>query len=197
MKNLKELRKASGKNQSEIARLLGVTQQTYANYENGRTEASYDTLVKISKVFNLTVDELIDSNTEKTEITSINNKTFELSLNLGENIKYLRKLNNMRQEDICNLFNVARGTFSMWETGKREPDCKTLINLAKLFNVTVDYLIGNDNTIENATVPQYTAQQKNCIDMIMQFDEELLNTAEIYLTGLSGRSDAYVLKKLR
>lgn len=101
---------------------------------------------------------------------------------LSNNIKQLRKKNNIKQEDICNYFNVARGTVSMWETGKREPDVSTLKLLAKYFNVTVDYLIGNEYKITEVQ-PQQTAQQKNCIEMIMQLNQGQLDRVEAYLTA--------------
>lgn len=162
MINLKELRKASGKNQSEIARLLGVTQQTYANYENGRTEASYDTLVRISKVFNLTVDEVI----------SKNGGTDTINANPLVRLIELRNKNNLTQKDIAKITGYQQTLVSKWENGEREPDSKTLIKLAKYFNVTVDYLVGYDGAVEeSAPVPQYTAQQKNCIDEISSLSD--------------------------
>lgn len=103
---------------------------------------------------------------------------------LGEKIKKLRIKNHIKQEDICNYFKVARGTVSMWETNKREPDIATLKKLANYFNVSIDYLVENEtDTTKIQLQPQYTEQQKNCIDMLMQLTQKQLDRVEAYLTA--------------
>ncbi len=111
-------------------------------------------------------------------------------------IKELRKINKKTQKDIAKITGYKQTLISKWENNIREPDIRTLIKLANYFNVSVDYLIGNEVKQEIAFKTQYTEQQKNCIDMILQLDEDLLNTAEIYLSGLSGRSESFKLKKI-
>ena len=59
MKNLKSLRKANGKTQSDIAEYLGCTVQTVANYENGRRNADYETQLKLAEYFGVSLDYLV------------------------------------------------------------------------------------------------------------------------------------------
>lgn len=59
MKNLKALRKANGKTQSDIAEYLGCTVQTVANYENGRRNADYETQLKLAEYFGVSLDYLV------------------------------------------------------------------------------------------------------------------------------------------
>lgn len=59
MKNLKELRAAKGYTQVEVAEMLGVTQQAYANYERGVREADYASLLQLAEIFNVSVDYLL------------------------------------------------------------------------------------------------------------------------------------------
>ena len=63
---------------------------------------------------------------------------------LAEVLKDLRKKAGLTQADFAKHFNIATGTIGMWETGKREPDSKTLIRIAEYFDVSVDYLLGNE-----------------------------------------------------
>lgn len=58
-------------------------------------------------------------------------------------IKQLREEKGISQKALGQMFNVAQNTISNWENGTREPDTATLTRLAKLFNVSVDYLLGN------------------------------------------------------
>ena len=112
-------------------------------------------------------------------------------------IKELRKQINKTQKDLANLTGYRQTLVSKWENNEREPDIATLKKLANYFNVSIDYLVENEtDTTQIQLQPQYTPQQKNCIDMLMQLDEDLLNMAEVYLSGLSGRAETFRLKKI-
>ena len=58
----------------------------------------------------------------------------------------LRNEKGLSQRDIAKIFNISQGTYNNWENSKTEPSIDQLISLANFFNVTVDYLIGNDNS---------------------------------------------------
>ena len=59
---LRELRKAKGYQQKEIAGLLGITPQTYNGYEKGRNEPPIEVLVRISYLFDTPLDILVQRN---------------------------------------------------------------------------------------------------------------------------------------
>ena len=61
-------------------------------------------------------------------------------------IKLLRNAQTpkMSQGQLANLVGVGRTTVTMWENGANEPDNTTLIKLAEIFHVSVEYLLGND-----------------------------------------------------
>lgn len=69
-------------------------------------------------------------------------------LNLGENLKRLRKERNLSQEQLAEMLNVSRQAISKWESNKTYPDIENLILLRNLFNVTLDDLIVNENKTE-------------------------------------------------
>ena len=60
-----------------------------------------------------------------------------------KNLKELRKQNNYSQIQLGELIGFGQHAISSWEKETREPDIKTLIKLANLFNCSVDYLIGH------------------------------------------------------
>ena len=47
----------------------------------------------------------------------------------------------MTQMDVATALNIGRTTVAMWETGESMPRAEKLIQLAKLFNCTVDELL--------------------------------------------------------
>lgn len=57
--NLKTLRKHRGRSQEEVAAVLGIKRTTYSAYENGATEPSLDTLLKITRFFKISVERLL------------------------------------------------------------------------------------------------------------------------------------------
>ena len=59
----------------------------------------------------------------------------------AENIKKLRKDNNMTQEDLSEKLNVSRQTISKWETNVVIPDADNIVSICKLFNITTDELL--------------------------------------------------------
>ena len=60
---------------------------------------------------------------------------------VGENIKNIRKKNNITQEELAEKLNVTRQAVSNWENGKTEPDIKTLSSIAAIFETSTDRLI--------------------------------------------------------
>lgn len=56
---LKELRKEKGLSQSDLAKMLGITQQSYARYELDTSEPCYAMLVCISNIFEVSCDYLL------------------------------------------------------------------------------------------------------------------------------------------
>lgn len=56
----------------------------------------------------------------------------------------LRKETGLTQNDIAAHLGISRQAYANYETGKREPDLKTLVNIANFFGVTVGYLLGEE-----------------------------------------------------
>ena len=56
---IRELRKTKGYQQKEIAKMLGISPQTYNGYERGRNEPPIEVLVRISYLYDLPVDILV------------------------------------------------------------------------------------------------------------------------------------------
>ena len=59
---IKEIRKKSGYTQGSLAKELGVSQQAVSKWENGSAEPSVEVLIKLSEIFNCSIDELVKEN---------------------------------------------------------------------------------------------------------------------------------------
>lgn len=62
-------------------------------------------------------------------------------------IKELRESHNMQQKELASALNIPPSTLSQYETGKREPNIETVTKIAKLFDVTTDYIYGISDTV--------------------------------------------------
>ena len=63
-------------------------------------------------------------------------------------LKELREASGYRsQQAFADAFGVAQSTVGGWEAGKREPNYETTIRLSRFFNVSIDYLLGNENCL--------------------------------------------------
>lgn len=58
-------------------------------------------------------------------------------------LRELRQEKELTQWQLAEILNLSPSTITMYENGRRLPDISTIINIAKYFNVSVDYLIGN------------------------------------------------------
>ena len=63
----------------------------------------------------------------------------------GRIIKELRLEEGISQRELGNRLNVCNQTVSFWESGQREPDLDTLLRIAKYFQVSTDFLLGNED----------------------------------------------------
>ena len=59
-----------------------------------------------------------------------------------ERVKELRIENNLTQKQLADKLQTTNSSVCDWEKGRSQPDLKTLANMAQLFQVSVDYLLG-------------------------------------------------------
>lgn len=56
-------------------------------------------------------------------------------------MKELRIEKGLSQRKLGEAFNVCNQTISFWESGSREPDLDTLLELAHFFDVSLEHLL--------------------------------------------------------
>lgn len=68
-------------------------------------------------------------------------------------LRCLRLAMGMTQQTVAENLNIHRTTYTKYETGKASPDQESLLTLARMFHVSVGYLLGQEDSIchsENA-----------------------------------------------
>ena len=64
---------------------------------------------------------------------------------VGANIERLRRQNRMTQIELAQLLSVSNKTISKWETGGGFPDVTFFPELARIFGVSIDYLMTGES----------------------------------------------------
>jgi len=67
---------------------------------------------------------------------------------LGDRLKQLRKQYKLTQEEVSEKLGLLRGTYSNYENGSREPDLALIKKFARFYEVSVHYLIGEEENEE-------------------------------------------------
>ncbi|MFR2407461.1 MAG: helix-turn-helix domain-containing protein, partial [Eubacterium callanderi] len=60
--------------------------------------------------------------------------------------RQLRKERNLSQANLAERLGVSQTAVSQWETDKNYPDINTIKQLADIYSVTTDYLLGVDSS---------------------------------------------------
>lgn len=92
-------------------------------------------------------------------------------MRLGEKIQTLRKQKGMSQEQLASKITVSRQAVSKWELNETIPDIENLIQLSKILESSLDYLL--DDTVKVVSD----------IPIIKQERQELSKSKVFYLLG--------------
>ena len=71
-----------------------------------------------------------------------------MTLHIGKRIKELRRKKGLTQAELARRLNYSRQLVSLWEIDESMPDASTVKQLAELFNVSADYLLGRTDDPE-------------------------------------------------
>ena len=85
---------------------------------------------------------------------------------LGPRIRQLREQHKMSQEQLGRLIDRSKSVISSYENNIKIPPLDILRQVAVIFNVSLDYLVGIDKT-EMVSVEGLSQQQKLLLQMIV------------------------------
>ena len=68
-------------------------------------------------------------------------------MTLGQKLKEIRKRFGLSQEQLAEIMNVSRQAITKWENDLGLPDVSNLQELSKVFGITVDYLLNDENQL--------------------------------------------------
>ena len=123
MRNLKEYRARIGKTQKDVAAYLGIERSTYAKYENGSSEPTFETLRRLSEYFGASVDEMMGTAKNESEPTSTpaSEDEFDKSRIMAAFLDGDENLTPEEQDALWeDVYEYARFKAAQWAKRKQE-----------------------------------------------------------------------------
>lgn len=120
-----------------------------------------------------------------------------MKLNLAENIRRQRKQRDLTQEQLAEALGVTVGAVSKWESGMTTPDLSLIVELAALFETSVDVLLGYE--LQRSTLEQTVARiralrhEKKAAESAALAEKALLNYPNSFLLCYHAAMSYYVL----
>lgn len=142
---MKDIRESYDKTQMDMANVLKVSRSTYAGWENGIDLIPLLKINEFCNYFNISLDYICGlTNTQRYEISNL-----EIDkMLLGQNIKNTRIKNNDTQENVAKTIGVDQSNYSKYELGKILIHTYPLIEFAKYYNISIDWLCGKTKDLE-------------------------------------------------
>ena len=92
-------------------------------------------------------------------------------MDISKNIAELRKAKGITQEELAASLYVSRTAISKWESGKSLPETDKVLAFSKLFNVSADFLLDDEEEFATVVAPSDSA-------IIIDETEETIITEE-------------------
>ena len=99
----------------------------------------------------------------------------------GSRIKKLRMDNGYSMQELANKLNVTKSSVNMWENGGSIPKDNILIEISKIFDVSIDYLLGNEKRKEKLPENKTLSYLQRNLEKL---DNAKLNQAEQVLKAV-------------
>lgn len=93
----------------------------------------------------------------------------------ADRIKELRQAHGWTQAELARKLNMTRNGINSWEQGFSMPSPPNLVELARLFSVSTDYLLG----IERLTAVNVTGLDEADVALLAQLADRLRNQSKL------------------
>lgn len=152
------LLKKQNKTQKQLCEHLGLSKQTFTEWNAGRTNSYMKYLPEIADYLNVTVDTLINGDILFSDFWDI--------------YCYLCFKNNKKPNSVASEIGLSNAVCTKWKNGT-VPNSEALSKIAEYFNVTTDYLLGKKNKAEPTEQPLSTEVQQLLNDCASLSEDKL------------------------
>jgi transcriptional regulator with XRE-family HTH domain len=142
MTNLEKLRDEKDLLKKDVAKLVGVVESVYSEWENEKLSISTKRLYQLANLFEVSIDYMVGISAERIYIKNDNEIDIKL---VSSRLKEIRKSLNMTMRDLASKFNTTSSAISNYENGKYLILSPFLIELCKFSNYSIDWVLGRSD----------------------------------------------------
>ena len=105
-----------------------------------------------------------------------------MSNSFRDMLRLLRRISGWSQQEVAERLHVDRSTYAYYEIGRSRPEYETLVNIANLYCVSVDFLLGKDIPsagIEKAFCLRFFSMSETERVCFLRLLEDLADSAEM------------------
>lgn len=139
--NIKKLRIEYKISQPQLAKEVGLCKSQISYWENGERVPTAIGIILLSRFFQVSTDYLLKLNDDSAPVYVRDNFNCDMYL-FNKRLKELRIKNNLTQNKLATEVGLSQVAINHWENGNRTPNANAVVTLARYFNVTTDYLLG-------------------------------------------------------
>lgn len=177
MNRLKALREERGMKQSELGKLLNVKDAAISKYESGKIPLTGDTLLQLSKIFNVPIDYILGNEKYSIDYANYQMDTSEFVGNFMDRLKKILKEKGITESDVAKITGFHPDDADAYLYGNRIPSIEDLIKLSGSLHVSADCLLGINETEQISEIDRYflktlTDRERNIIDVYRQLNKD-------------------------
>lgn len=136
---LNELMTLNNLTELSLAEKTGIPVSCISLYVRGVQTPYLENILILADYFNCSIDYLLGFTDTYTP------KVYNECPIFAERFRYLLKHYGFRDSKFYKDKQISKSCFYEWKSGKSVPTLDNLIKLAKIFNCTVDYLLGRED----------------------------------------------------
>ena len=124
----------------DLANALGLGTSTLSHYTRGQRLPNLECLVKLADYFQCSTDYLLRLEEDNSTTQFLPCPPF------SERLAYLLDYFKVSASSVYKNENISKARFFVWKNGTGQPNVYNLVCLAKIFNCSVDFVIGRSKS---------------------------------------------------
>ena len=139
---LEGLREEQDLFRKDVAKNIGVVESVYSEWENEKLSIPTKRLIQLANFFEINIDYMLGLTDKRVHIKSSNNINLQL---VSKRLKEVRKALKMTMRELAEKLNTSSSAISNYENSKFLILSSLLIELCKLSNYSIDYVLGRSD----------------------------------------------------
>lgn len=126
----------------EVAKILGVVESVYSEWENNKLSIPTRRLYQLANFYKVNIDYIVGLTNQRKTINT--DKDLDIKV-VATRLKEIRKSLKLSMRDLADKFNTSSSAISNYENSKYLILSSFLVELCKFSNYSVDYVLGRTN----------------------------------------------------